>query len=136
VATQSNCRYDNVKDGTTIASLVSNTPVATQNNVVVNFGFNISTMYLNGALTGSDNTVDMPQNIDRVKIFSQGILIVKISISTNVPFRILSQSNCPIPIESTLVKWTSQMPLLLTRTHFWRKKQTRVFNRWHRGFSN
>jgi hypothetical protein len=77
VATQSNCRYDNVKDGTTIASLVSNTPVATQNNVVVNFGFNISTMYLNGALTGSDNTVDMPQNIDRVKIFSQGILIVK-----------------------------------------------------------
>jgi hypothetical protein len=56
---------------------VSNTPVATQNNVVVNFGFNISTMYLNGALTGSDNTVDMPQNIDRVKIFSQGILIVK-----------------------------------------------------------
>ena len=77
MATQSNCRYDNIKDGTTTATLVSNTPVATQNNVVVNFGFNISTMYLNGALTGSANTVDMPQNIDRVKIFSQGILIVK-----------------------------------------------------------
>lgn len=71
-------RTDVITGGTTFATIASGAANANvENRICIGFGTNISKMHLNSLSIGSDNTVEMPTNIDSLKIMSAGVMNIK-----------------------------------------------------------